>query len=137
MKNMLKAERYRFLHSGVLWVIIAALLFFALIAILTGAYNSAEAALRSIFKDIAVLLLGSSVYGTIILSEDYSNGLLYHYIAAGYKRTSIICAKFVYYILGCCILLFVYPKCSKVNFFVWRILAHGVHLFIIISSLFV
>ena len=30
-----------------------------------------------------------------------------------------------------------YPICSKVNFFVWRILAHGVHLFIIISSLFV
>ena len=112
MKNIIKAERYRFTHSGVLWTIIAALFFFALIAILTGSYNSAEAALRSVFRDIAVILLGSSVYGTIILSEDYSNGLLYHYIAAGYKRASVICAKFVYYVLGCCILLFIYPLLS-------------------------
>lgn len=58
MKNMMKAQRYRFTHSGVLWTIIAALFFFALIAILTGSYNSAEAALRSVFRDIAVMLLG-------------------------------------------------------------------------------
>ena len=54
----MKAQRYRFTHSGVLWTIIAALFFFALIAILTGSYNSAEAALRSVFRDIAVMLLG-------------------------------------------------------------------------------
>ncbi len=45
MKKMLKAERYRFLHSGVLWMVIAALLFFALIAILMGSYSSAETSL--------------------------------------------------------------------------------------------
>ena len=28
MKNMMKAQRYRFTHSGVLWTIIAALFFF-------------------------------------------------------------------------------------------------------------
>lgn len=112
MKNMLKAERYRFLHSGVLWTVILVLLLGSFIAVLTGSYGGAGIALLNVFKDIAVLLLGSSVYGTIILSEDFSNGLLQHYIAGGYKRAFIIYAKFVYYILGCCILLFVYPLLS-------------------------
>lgn len=109
MKNMLKAEQYRFAHSGVLWTVISVLLLCSFIAVLTGSYSNAEIALRNIFKDVPVLLLGSSVYGTIILLEDFSNGLLLHYIAGGYKRASIICAKFVYYVLGCCTLLLFYP----------------------------
>lgn len=109
MKNLLRAERYKFAHSGVLWTIIATLLLFALISVFTGTYSSAEIALRNIFKDVPVLLLGGSVYGTITLLEDFSNGLLQHYIAGGYNRASIICAKFVYYILGCCTLLLLYP----------------------------
>lgn len=109
MKNLLRAERYKFTHSGVLWTVIFVLLLCSFIAALTGSYGSAEIALRNIFKDVPVLLLGSSVYGTTTLLEDFSNGLLLHYIAGGYKRAFIICAKFVYYILGCCILLLVYP----------------------------
>lgn len=114
MKNMLKAEQYRFLHSGVLWIVIAVLLLGSFMAILTGSYSSAEAALQNVFRDTAVLLLGSSVYGTIILTEDFSNGLFRRYIAGGYKRASIICAKFLFYIGGCCVLLFVYPLLSVV-----------------------
>lgn len=109
MRNMLKAEKFKFFHSCVLWVIISVLFAFCCISIMTGVYNSAESVLLNISKDIVVPLLGCSVYSAIILLDDFSNGLLQHYIASGYKRASIIFAKFIHYILGCSILLLVYP----------------------------
>lgn len=109
MKNMLKAEKYKFLHSSSLWVIIGVLFAFCFISIITGVYKSAESAMVNISKDIVVTFLGCSVYSAIILLEDFSNGLLQHYIATGYKRSSILCAKFIHYTLGCSILLLVYP----------------------------
>ena len=109
MRNMLKAEKYKFFHSYVLWVIIGVLFAFCCISIMTGVYSSAENALLNISKDIVVPLLGCSVYSAIILLDDFSNGLLKHYIASGYKRSSILCAKFIHYIFGCSLLLLVYP----------------------------
>lgn len=109
MRNMLKVERFKFIHSCALLVIIGVLFAFCGISIMTGVYNSAENTLMNVSKDIVVPLLGCSVYSAIILLDDFSNGLLQHYIASGYKRTSIICAKFIHYILGCGFLLFMYP----------------------------
>lgn len=109
MRNMLKAEKYKFFHSCALWVIIGVLFAFCCISIMTGVFSSAENALLNISKDIAVPLLGCSVYSAIILLDDFSNGLLQHYIASGYERTSIIFAKFIHYVFGCSILLLVYP----------------------------
>lgn len=109
MRNMLKAEKYKFSHSCALWVIIGVLFVFYCISIMTGVYTSAENALLNISKDIVVPLLGCSVYSAIILLDDFSNGLLQHYIASGYERTFILCAKFIHYIFGCSILLLVYP----------------------------
>lgn len=109
MRNMLKAEKYKFSHSCALWVIIGVLFAFCCISIMTDVFNSAENALLNISKDITVPLLGCSVYSAIILLDDFSNGLLQHYIASGYERTSILCAKFIHYIFGCSILLLVYP----------------------------
>lgn len=109
MRNMLKAERYKFFHSYALWVVIGVLFAFCCISIMTGIYGSAENALLNISKDTVVPLLGCSVYSAIILLDDFSNGLLQHYIASGYERTSIICAKFIHYIFGCSVLLLVYP----------------------------
>ena len=109
MRNILKAEKYKFSHSYTLWVIIGVLFAFCCISILTGVYSSAENALLNISKDTVVPLLGCSVYSAIIVLDDFSNGLLKHYIASGYKRPSILCAKFIHYIFGCGILLLVYP----------------------------
>lgn len=109
MRNMLKVEKYKFFHSCALWVIIGVLFAFCCISIMTDVYKSAEHALLNISKDIAVPLLGCSVYSAINLLDDFSNGLLQHYIAGGYGRISIICAKFVHYIFGCSILLLAYP----------------------------
>lgn len=109
MRNMLKAEKYKFIHSCALWVIIGVLFAFCCISIMTGVYKSAEHALLNISKDIVVPLLGCSVYSAIILLDDFSNGLLQHYIACGYERISIICAKFIHYIFGSSMLLFLYP----------------------------
>ncbi len=109
MRNLIKAERFKFLHSSTLWIVIAVLFAFCSISILTGVYDSAESALRSISKDIPIPLLGCSVYSAIILLDDFSNGMIKHYIASGYKRAFIMLAKFFHYIFGCCILLFVYP----------------------------
>lgn len=109
MRNMLKAEKYKFTHSRALWAIIGVLFAFCCISIMTDVYKSAEHALLNISKDIAVLLLGCAAYSAIIVLDDFSNGLLQHYIAAGYEKASIICAKFIHYIFGCSILLLVYP----------------------------
>lgn len=109
MRNLMKAERFRFLHSSALWIIITVLSAFCSISILTGVYDSAESALQSISKDTPIPLLGCSVYGAVILLDDFSNGMIKRYIASGYRRAYILLAKFIHYIFGCCVLLFVYP----------------------------
>lgn len=109
MKGMLKAELFKFFHSYSLWVIIAVLVASCGISIMTGAYSSAEVALASLSKDSMVPILACAIYSAIILTDDFSNGLLRHYISTGYKRALIICAKFIHYILGCSALLLIYP----------------------------
>ncbi len=109
MKNMLKVEKFRLLHSYSLWIIIGVLFAFCCISIMTGVYRSAEDALLNISKDIVVPLLGCAVYCAIVLLDDFSSGLIQRYISSGYKRASIILAKYIHYVLGCSILLFIYP----------------------------
>lgn len=109
MKGMLKAELFKFLHSYSLWVITSVVVASCGISIVTGTFISAEMTLSSINQDSMVQLIACSVYGVIILTNDFSNGLLRHYISNGYTRTEIICAKFIHFITGCSILLFLYP----------------------------
>lgn len=106
---MIKAELFKFTHSYSLWTIIGILVAACGISIVTGVFSSAESTLASLNKDSMVQILACAVYSTIILTDDFSNGLLRHYISNGYTRASIICAKFFHYIVGCSILLFVYP----------------------------
>lgn len=109
---MLKAELFKFSHSCSLWSIIGILVASCGISIMTGTYNKAEITLASLSKDSMVPILACAVYGAMILTEDFSNGLLQHYISCGYTRTSVICAKFLHYILGCTLLLLIYPVVS-------------------------
>ena len=112
MKGMLKAELFKFTHSYSLWIIIGVLVISCGISTITGTYSSAENALINISKDSMVLILASAVYGSIILTEDFSNGLLRHFVSNGYKRTHIVLAKVVHYIVGCSILLLAYQVIS-------------------------
>lgn len=112
MKGMLKAELFKFTHSYSLWIIIGVLVISCGISTITGTYSSAENALINISKDSMVLILASAVYGSIILTEDFSNGLLRHFVSNGYKRTNIVLAKVVHYIVGCSILLLAYQVIS-------------------------
>ncbi len=114
MKGMLKAEKFKFLHSYSLWIIIGVLLICCGISIITGTYSSAEDALNSLSKDSMVPILACAIFSASILTEDFSNGLLRHFISNGYKRSFIIMAKFIHYMAGCGILLFVYPLVSVV-----------------------
>lgn len=112
MKGMLKAELFKFSHSYSLWSIIGVLVASCSISIITGTYSSAENALLNISKDSMVLILAGAVYGSILLTDDFSNGLLRHFISNGYKRSTIVLAKLVHYIVGCSILIFVYQVIS-------------------------
>lgn len=112
MKGMLKAELFKFSHSYSLWIIIGVLVGFCGISIMTGTYDSAESTLASLSKDSMVPILACAVYSAIVLTDDFSNGLLRQYISNGYTKSSIICAKFVHYILGCTLLLLIYPLLS-------------------------
>lgn len=112
MKGMLKAELFKFTHSCSLWIIIGVLVASCGISIFTGTYSSAENALKNISKDSMVLILASAVYGAVILTDDFSNGLLRRFVANGYKRGAVILAKFVHYLAGCCILIFAYQAVS-------------------------
>lgn len=109
MKGMLKAEFFKFKHAYALWIILGVISFSCMISVLTGTYGSAEQTLTSIFKDSMVPILACVIYSAIILTEDFSSGILRHYIANGYKRSSIVFAKFIHYIAGSSILLFLYP----------------------------
>ena len=88
MKNMLKVEKFRLLHSYSLWIIIGVLFAFCCISIMTGVYRSAEDALLNISKDIVVPLLGCAVYCAIVLLDDFFSGLIQRYTSSGYKRAS-------------------------------------------------
>ena len=69
-----------------------------------------------------------AVYSAIIVLDDFSNGLLKHYIASGYKRSSILCAKFIHYIFGCGILLLVYPLLCVI----FTVIVRGVETFFVL-----
>lgn len=112
MKGMLKVELYKFTHSRALLVIIGVLIALCTISIATGVYGSAENAIINISKDCMVPLLACAVYSAIILLDDFSNGLLRHFLSNGYKKKTIITAKFIHYILGCSSLLLIYPLVS-------------------------
>lgn len=108
MKGMLKAEWFKFTHSYYLFIIIGVISVCCGVSIFTGSYNSAEATLISLTKDSMVPILSCA----IVVTDDFSNGMLWHYISNGYIRTAIICAKFVHYIGGCTLLLLLYPMVS-------------------------
>ncbi len=112
MKGMLKAEIFKFSHSYSLWIIIGVLVASCSISVITGTYSSAENALANISKDSMALILAGAVYGSIILTDDFSNGLLRHFVSNGYKRAAVVLAKFVHYIVGCSILIFAYQVIS-------------------------
>lgn len=109
MKGMLKAEFFKFKHSYVLWIILGVISASCMISVLTGTYSSAEQTLIAISKDSMVPILACVIYSAIISTEDFSSGILKHYIANGYSRSSIVFAKFIHYIAGSSILLFLYP----------------------------
>lgn len=112
MIGMLKAELFRFWKSSTLWIILGVITASCGISIFTGAYSSAEQASVNIAKDSMVPILACAVYGSILLTDDFSNGLMRHYVASGYKRYVILMAKLVHFLLGCSILLVVYPCLS-------------------------
>lgn len=112
MKGMLKAELFKFLHAYSLWIIIGVLVACCGVSILTGTYSSAEVTLASLNSDCVVPLLACAVYSAIVVTDDFSNGLLRHYISNGYTRSAIIVAKLIHYSFGCTILLLVYPMLS-------------------------
>ena len=115
MKGMLKAEQFKFRNSFALWIIIGVISATCFVSIILGIYSSAEQPLLNITKDCMVPILACAVYGAVILTDDFSNGILRHYIASGYNKDCILFAKLLHYILGCSILLLVYP-CLCVSF---------------------
>ncbi len=108
MKNLLKTELYKFSHSYSLWIILAIIFLGNAISILTGTFDSVKDMLININKDSMVPILACSIYCAIIVSNDFSNGLVEHYISCGYTRVSIILSKFFHYILGCTVLIITY-----------------------------
>ena len=109
MSGMLKSEWFKFRNSYALWVIIGVITASCCISIATGSYSSAEQTLLHVTKDSMVPLLACAIYSAIVLTDDFSSGILRHYIASGYKRRAIILAKCMHYFFGCMILLLVYP----------------------------
>ncbi len=115
MRNILKADCYKSKSSHALWIILGAMTAFCWISVLIGTYENADTARISIGKDIMVPFFACAAYGAILLSEDFSNGAIRFYIAAGYKKSSILIAKLIHYLAGCSVLLFLYP-CLSVLF---------------------
>lgn len=112
MRNLLKAEYLKFKSSYALWVIIAVITAASCISVFTGTYLSADQTLLNIEKDCMVPILAGAIYGAIILSEDFSNGIVRCCVSAGYKRGVILTAKLLHYLSGCIIILFLYPFIS-------------------------
>lgn len=112
MKGMIKTELFKFFHTGSLWMILGVLLLSCGISIVSGTYDSAEIALLSIGKDSMVLILSCGIYGAIMLTEDFSNGLLRYYVSNGYQRAAILLCKCLHYLCGCCILIILYQTIS-------------------------
>lgn len=112
MKRLLKAEWFKFTHSYYLLIMIGVLSACCGVSILTGSYNSAEATLMSLTKDSMVPILACAIYSAVVVTDDFSNGMLRRYVSNGYTRPAVICAKFVHYIGGCTWLLLLYPMVS-------------------------
>lgn len=112
MKGMLKAELFKLSHACSLWIITGVLIGCSGISIITGTFSSAESTLASLSKDSMVPILACAIYSAMMITDDFSNGLIRQYIANGYTRTAVISAKLIHYLFGCTVLLFVYPIVS-------------------------
>ena len=108
MRGMLKVELFHFRNNWVLWVVLAVLVAPWLFPLLSGTFTALDGT-TVLSRDIMLVLVAGAAYGGITLPEDFSCGMIRHYIASGHSRSAIATAKFLHYLFGCTLLLLLYP----------------------------
>lgn len=112
MIRAFKIELQTQMNTWILPAIILVLVLFSSISIFTGVYPNQEIFIASICGDTMVLLMAGAIYVGISTISDYSNGFIKHYLVSGVKRVDIIIGKYLSFILGCILILFLYPILS-------------------------
>ena len=79
-----------------------------LFPLLSGTFTALDGT-TVLSRDIMLVLVAGAAYGGITLPEDFSCGMIRHYIASGHSRSGIATAKLLHYLFGCTLLLLLYP----------------------------
>lgn len=108
MKRLFKVEAFQFIINPSLWAILGVLVAGAAFSALLGTIDAPAAALYSAETDGMMLPLALAVYGPLV-TGNLSGSLTRRWAAAGFKRTEILTAKLCHLLLGCAVLLALYP----------------------------
>lgn len=108
MRQLIKAEFYKFRHEKSIWIMSAILIACACVSIFTNVYTSAEDTFENLGKDAVILYLACAIYAGITISDEFGNRTVIHIIAFGYSRLQFMLAKLIHYLAGCALIAILY-----------------------------
>ena len=114
MRNLMKAELYKFKKDMTVWVISLVLVCCAGISIFTGVYDSVENMVLNLGKDSMILILACAIYAGFSCTDDFTDRTIIYAITYGNRRFHILLVKGCRYILGCTAIIISYMAVSMI-----------------------
>lgn len=108
MNNLLKAELYKTKKNFYIWIVLLIMLLCYLPSLFGNNSSTFEVLIKSVEKDIMVILIALSIYSGLTISNDFSNRTIMHYVSGGHKRSHIIISKFLNFYLTSILIIVLY-----------------------------
>lgn len=108
MNNLLKAEFYKIKRNFYIWIVLLIMLICYLPSIFGNNSGTFEVLIKSVEKDVMVILIALSIYSGLTISNDFSNRTIMHYVSGGHKRSHVIISKFFNFYLTSILIIVLY-----------------------------
>lgn len=108
MKNLIKAEFYKFKRNFYFWIILLIMILCYLPSLLGNNVDTFQLLLKNVEKDIMVIPIALAIYSGLTITNDFSNRTIMHYISAGHKRSHIILVEFLSFFLTSMLIIALY-----------------------------
>lgn len=104
MINLLKAEKYKLIHSWYFWGMVAFSLVLGSILLFDSNKMTADFMNASLYNT-PLLYFITIIFAVFFIGADFENWTLNYYVSAGHKRSSVILAKALSYAAASIIIL--------------------------------
>lgn len=108
MNNLLKAELYKIKKNFYIWIVLLIMLLCYFPSLFGNNSSTFGVLIKSVEKDVMVILIALSIYSGLTISTDFSNRTIMHYVSGGHKRSHIILSKFLSFYLTSILIIVLY-----------------------------